>query len=173
LLDANGSVVGFNSDGTNPTAGIQSAILDEDLTTDSTINFGNGLSFSYAQADFTDKANNGTVELSVSYTRDGEYSGNVTTATGAQSAMTVLDDAVTEVSKQLQTLGALGSRLDFKEEALAEAQINTEAAFNRIMNADMAMSQLEATKYQILQQTATSMLAQANQAPQGLLSLFR
>ncbi len=84
-----------------------------------------------------------------------------------------LDTAIDTVSERLQTLGALSSRLSFKEENLASAQINTEAAYNRIMNADMAMSQLEATKYQILQQTATTMLAQANQAPQGLLSLFR
>jgi flagellin len=87
--------------------------------------------------------------------------------------MSSLDTAIDSVSDRLQAIGAVTSRLSFKEEALGEAQVNTEAAFNRIMNADMAMSQLEATKYQILQQTATSMLAQANQAPQALLSLFR
>jgi flagellin len=41
------------------------------------------------------------------------------------------------------------------------------------MNADMAQEQLEATKYSILQQTGVTMLAQANAAPQGILSLFR
>ena len=53
------------------------------------------------------------------------------------------------------------------------AQVNTEAAYNRIMNADMALEQVEASKFQILQQTAVAMLAQANMAPQGILSLFR
>ncbi len=64
--------------------------------------------------------------------------------------MASLDTAIDTVSERLQTLGAMGSRLSFKEEDLTEAQVNTEAAYNRIANADMAMSQLEATKYQIL-----------------------
>jgi flagellin len=48
-----------------------------------------------------------------------------------------------------------------------------EAAYNRIMNADMAEEQVNASKYLVLQQTAVAMLAQANQAPQFLLSLFQ
>jgi flagellin len=48
-----------------------------------------------------------------------------------------------------------------------------EASYNRIMNANMAEEQMNASKYSILQQTATAMLAQANQAPQSLLPLFR
>ena len=55
----------------------------------------------------------------------------------------------------------------------AIAHANTEAAFNRIMNANMASEQVEASKFLILQQTATAMLSQANAAPQFLLSLFR
>jgi flagellin len=51
--------------------------------------------------------------------------------------------------------------------------INTESAYNRIMNANMAEEQVEASKFAILQQTATAMLAQANLAPQFLLALFR
>lgn len=134
------------------------------------VDFGNGLSFDIAGADL-DGA--GTIEFDVAYARVGDYTVDVSDHTTATTYMGNLDSAIETVSGRLQTVGALSSRLSFKEENLAEAQINTEAAFNRIMNADMAMSQLEATKYQILQQTATSMLAQANQAPQGLLSLFR
>ncbi len=47
------------------------------------------------------------------------------------------------------------------------------ASYSRIYNADMAMEQLEATKYLVLQQTATAMLAQANLTPQSILSLIR
>jgi flagellin len=97
----------------------------------------------------------------------------VSNASAATTYMGNIDTAMTSISERLQTLGSLTSRLSFKEETLSVAQVNTEASFNRIMNADMAMSQLEATKYQILQQTATAMLAQSNQAPQSLLSLFR
>ncbi len=56
---------------------------------------------------------------------------------------------------------------------MSVAKVNTEASWNRIMNADMAYEQLEATKYQILQQTAVTMLAQANMGPQAILGLFR
>lgn len=173
LLDASGQIVSFDSDGSAGDGTLQTALTAVDLTANQTVNFGNGLQVDLTAASLGDKTAGNTVSISVSYSREGTYNGDVSTAAGAKSAMESLDSAIDTVSDRLQTLGALGSRLSFKEEALAEAQVNTEAAFNRIMNADMAMSQLEATKYQILQQTATSMLAQANQAPQALLSLFR
>ncbi len=107
----------------------------------------------------------------------GDYSDpdplNHTPGTGATGALETLDAAIAKVSKSLSSIGALSARLTFKEETLSVARVNTEAAFNRIMNADMASEQLEATKLQILQQTATAMLAQANMAPQSVLSLFR
>ena len=70
-------------------------------------------------------------------------------------------------------LGSMASRLTFKEDAVTSAYINTEAAYNRIMNANMAEEQVNASKFLILQQTAVAMLAQANMAPQFLLTLFR
>ncbi len=78
-----------------------------------------------------------------------------------------------KVSVEMSKLGSLTGRLSFKEDQISAAQINTEAAYNRVMNANMAEEQVNASKYQILQQTATAMLAQANAAPQFLLSLFR
>lgn len=96
----------------------------------------------------------------------------VGTAASAQSAMDSLTSAIASVSTRLQNIGALVSRLNFREETMTTAKVNTEAAFSRIMDADMAWEQLESTKYQILQQTATAMLAQANTAPQGVLQLF-
>lgn len=137
------------------------------------VNMGNGITATIDLTDFTGASAGDVAKLNFTYTRSGSYNGQVDTATNAESAMNALDDAIDDVSNRLTSLGALGSRLTFKEEALAEAQVNTEAAYNRIMNADMAMDQLQATKYQILQQTATAMLGQANQAPQGILSLFR
>ncbi len=92
---------------------------------------------------------------------------------GATAYMTKIDEAIAKVSDSIAKIGASVSRLTFKEETLVVAKINTEAAYSRIMNADMAAEQLEATKLQILQQTATAMLAQANVAPQAILALFR
>ncbi|HCE18008.1 MAG TPA: flagellin, partial [Anaerolinea thermolimosa] len=87
--------------------------------------------------------------------------------------MAAIETAMGKVNAELAKVGALTGRLSFKEDQVAAAQINVEAAYNRIMNANMAEEQVNASKYQILQQTATAMLAQANAAPQFLLSLFR
>ena len=87
--------------------------------------------------------------------------------------MNDIENKLNIVSNELSKLGSLTGRLTFKEDQISAAQINTEAAYNRIMNANMAEEQVNASKFQILQQTATAMLAQANAAPQFLLSLFR
>ena len=86
---------------------------------------------------------------------------------------TRVDDALDIVKAGIAQVGAFSARLTFKEEALTLQYTNTEAAYNRIMNANMAEEQVHAIKFTILQQTATAMLAQANAAPQFLLSLFR
>ncbi|MFQ5343153.1 MAG: flagellin [Anaerolineae bacterium] len=99
--------------------------------------------------------------------------GLVSSSALATAYMSTVDTAITTVSGSLATIGGLAARLNFKTEDLSNAQINTEASYNRIMNADMAAEQVNATKYTILQQTSIAMLAQANAAPQGILSLFR
>ncbi|MHB0869889.1 MAG: flagellin [Chloroflexota bacterium] len=98
---------------------------------------------------------------------------DVDTADDARAYMGKLGTAISTMSTRLQTVGSYVSRMNFREETVTIAKVNVEAAHNRIMNADMAFEQLEATKMQILQQTATAMLAQANTAPQNVLSLFR
>jgi flagellin len=94
-------------------------------------------------------------------------------ATNISNALTAIESAIDLVKSGIANTGAFGARLSFKEEALTVQYTNTEAAYNRIMNANMAEEQVEASKYLILQQTATAMLAQANMAPQFLLTLFR
>lgn len=91
----------------------------------------------------------------------------------ATAYLDLIKTASGSVSAALQTIGAATARLTFKEENVTIARTNVEAAHNRVMNADLAYEQLEATKLQILQQTAIAMLAQANVAPQNILSLFR
>ena len=89
------------------------------------------------------------------------------------TTLSSLDSAISTVSSELQKIGSLIQRLDVKEATLQVAITNTEAAASRIMDADIAKEQLEITKLQILQQTATMQLAQANSAPQNVLQLFR
>jgi flagellin len=95
------------------------------------------------------------------------------TSAAAQSAVQEITLALNAVKVGISNIGALTARMSFKEEALTVQRNNTEAAYNRIMNADMAGEQVEASKYAILQQTSTAMLSQANSAPQFLLSLFK
>lgn len=98
---------------------------------------------------------------------------NVDNHENANAYMGQIDVAIDNVNKALSYIGARTNRLNVQEENLMIARLNTEAAHNRIMHADMALEQLEASKLLILQQTATAMLAQANVGPQAVLALFR
>lgn len=88
------------------------------------------------------------------------------------TTLSSLDTAINTISRELQYVGSLSSRLDVKESTLQTAVTNTDAAASRIADADIAKEQLEMTKLQILQQTSTIQLAQANSAPQNILQLF-
>jgi flagellin len=93
--------------------------------------------------------------------------------TSANLSSLSVDTALQTVSAEIGTIGAKTNRLYVKEANLNTAITNTEAAKSRILDADIAKEQIAAVKLQILQQTSTAMLAQANQSPQVFLSLFR
>ena len=112
-------------------------------------------------------------QLSFTYEQADNFSVDVSTAAKAGAYMTTANYALDKVTSALSDLGSLSARLSYKEDTVTAANINVEAAWNRIMSANMAEEQMNASKYAILQQTAIAMLAQANQAPQNLLSLFR
>jgi len=97
----------------------------------------------------------------------------IESASTAESARENIDEALDIVKESIGQVGSYTARLSFKEDALAQAYTNVEGAYNRIMNADMAQEQVEASKFAILQQTASAMLAQANMQPQFILSLFQ
>ena len=84
-----------------------------------------------------------------------------------------LDTAITNVSKIRSDFGAVQNRLEHRLANLATYQENLTASESRIRDVDMAAEMTKFTKLNILQQAGTSMLAQANQAPQGILSLLR
>ncbi|WP_332745595.1 flagellin, partial [Hydrogenophaga sp.] len=98
---------------------------------------------------------------------------DVTTEKGAYIAMKKLDEALDQVNGARAKLGAVQSRF---ENAVANIQIGVEnlsASRGRIMDADFAKETANLSRSQILQQAGTAMVAQANQAPQGVLSLLR
>jgi flagellin len=84
-----------------------------------------------------------------------------------------IDKAIGEVSDRRAAFGAVQNRLEHRLNNLATYQENLTASESRVRDVDMAKEMVNFSKYQILQQAGTSMLAQANQSPQGVLSLLR
>jgi flagellin len=93
--------------------------------------------------------------------------------TGGLSTLTGIDNAIKNVSNARGNLGAVQNRLEHRLNNLATYQENLTASESRVRDVDMAQEMTKFTKLNILQQAGTSMLAQANQAPQGVLSLLR
>jgi flagellin len=89
------------------------------------------------------------------------------------TALAGIDQAISDVSSLRGTFGAVQNRLEHTLNNLSSYQENLMASESRIRDVDMAAEMVEFSKNQILQQAGTSMLAQANQAPQGVLSLLR
>jgi flagellin len=84
-----------------------------------------------------------------------------------------MDAAITAISTKRSDFGAVQNRLEHRLANLATYQENLTASESRIRDVDMAAEMTKFTKLNILQQAGTSMLAQANQAPQSVLSLLR
>ena len=97
----------------------------------------------------------------------------VATSEGALAALDSIDAALSFILEQRGMVGALENRLSHTISNLSNVVLNTEAAKGRIVDADFAAETGNLTKNQILQQAATSMLAQANQAKQGILALLQ
>ncbi len=96
-----------------------------------------------------------------------------TRATGAEGAITAIDSAIKTVSTTRADLGAVQNRFDHTVKNLNVAVENLSASESRIRDTDMASEMVQFTRAQILSQAGTAMLAQANQIPQGVLSLLR
>ena len=92
---------------------------------------------------------------------------------GAATAIETVQGALEKVSSQRSALGAMQNRLEHTIKNVDTASENLQASESRIRDVDMAKEMMEFTKNNILTQAAQSMLAQANQAPQGVLQLLR
>jgi flagellin len=96
-----------------------------------------------------------------------------TTGTTFDDQLSAIDAAIGQVSTQRSKLGALQNRLEHTIKNLDTSSENLQASESRIRDVDMAKEMMEYSKNNILQQAAQAMLAQANQAPQGVLQLLR
>jgi flagellin len=178
LLDSDGNAITIDADGTGAGAtGSISGTVNLGAAGMTSFDFGNGVTIGVNRG-----MANGTYTASFTVNDAGEtydVKTNGATGTALSSAadygqlMTYLESKLDTVNAQMAKLGAFTGRLTFKEDQVMASQINVEASYNRIMNANMAEEQVNASKFLILQQTSIAMLGQANQAPQFLLSLFR
>jgi flagellin len=97
---------------------------------------------------------------------------SIATGAGALSSLSLIDNAVRSVNTVRSDLGAYVNRLEFAIEGLDNQIFNTQDAESRVRDVDFARETAEFTRAQILSQSATAMMAQANQAPRGVLSLL-
>lgn len=97
----------------------------------------------------------------------------VGTASAAQSSISIIQNSITSLSALRSKLGALQNRLEHTVANLDNISENTQSAESRIRDTDMAEEMVQYSKNNILQQAGQSMLAQANQANQGVLSLLQ
>ena len=112
--------------------------------------------------------------LNISARKDGLNTENLSLATAedANEAMDQIDKAINKVSMVRASFGSIQNRLEHKIENLTTTNENLTDAESSIRDTDMASEMLNYTKYNILQQAAQSMLAQANQQPQSILQLL-
>ncbi|WP_329847793.1 flagellin [Stenotrophomonas hibiscicola] len=97
----------------------------------------------------------------------------IDTVAGAQQAIAVIDKALGSINNTRADLGAIQNRFTSVVANLQTSTENLSASRSRIKDTDFAKETAELTRTQILQQAGTAMLAQANQVPQGVLSLLR
>jgi flagellin len=110
---------------------------------------------------------------SLGLTRTDSTNLTLSTAEFANDAIGVVDDALHKINKQRANLGAYFNRLEHAAKGLLVAYENMQASESRIRDTDMAEESVAFTKNQILVQSGTAMLAQANVRPQSVLQLLR
>ncbi|HEY5851752.1 MAG TPA: flagellin, partial [Lysobacter sp.] len=115
----------------------------------------------------------GTATTVAGTAQTGFASLDISTVDGADAAMLAMDGALNAINTARANMGAVQNRFSSVVANLGSTSENLSAARSRIQDADFAAETAKLTRNQILQQAGTAMLAQANQAPQGVLSLLR
>jgi flagellin len=101
------------------------------------------------------------------------HAATIATQSDATVAMGTMDTALTTISQEQAKFGSLINRLNYSIANQSNASVMTEQAIGRVMDADFAAETTNLSKQQILNQAATSMLAQANQSKQSILALLQ
>jgi len=104
--------------------------------------------------------------------KSGAFLADLATADSANRTIGVIDNALQKISKQRADLGAYYNRLEYAAKGLMTAYENIQASESRIRDADMAEVMVDLTKNQVLVQSGTAMLAQANMKTRTILQLL-
>ena len=175
-FEEDGDVTSFVTAGTD-LSGATVTETDDTLTARGTITLTSQAGGFIKLEDGTDTAGDGLAVLGLQGSGVAEeVTGtgvNVATAANATAALTAVDAAIEKVGTFRASFGAYENRFDSAISNLTTYKSNLEAAQGRITDADFAAETSNLTKAQILQQAATSMLAQANASKQGLLALLQ
>ncbi len=177
-LDATGAGIGETTFGSNP-ATSNNGISAESATYETTY----GTITLESAGEFTLTAGaQGADELAALGLNEGSYGGavdgqfltdiDISTFEGATEALTAIDNAIGAIASQRAVLGAIQNRMESTVSNLAITAENLSAANSRIQDADFAAETAELSRTQVLQQAGISILAQANQGPQQVLSLL-
>ena len=165
---ANDAVTGLTTNGTATTAGTTTKSSTISLTSSGaagiTLGGTAGLTATGLTAGYT---------AATATAGSGVSSLDLTTAAGAQAALTTLDSALANVNSSRASLGAYQNRFSSVVTSLQTTSENLSASRSRIQDTDFAKETASLTRGQILQQAGTAMLAQANSLPNGVLALLR
>ena len=161
--------------GTPVADGTNSLVIDDDGN--AFVKNVNGGEVSYYEAELSGTAADGTDSATISYTvaADAKAVSGVTddsTKVATENPLAALDSALSDVDSLRSEMGAMQNRFDSAITNLSTTETNLSAARSRIEDADYAVEVSNMTRAQILQQAGTSVLAQANQVPQSVLSLL-
>ncbi len=178
-LDAGQSGIGestFGDTATTATSAVNSAEAQTYETTYSTIELNSAKEIS------VEIGSQGNDELEALGFKVGTFGGgesgqflteiDISTVDGATAALTAIDNAIGSIASQRAVLGAVQNRMESTVSNLAITSENLAAANSRIQDADFAAETAELSRTQVLQQAGISILAQANQGPQQVLSLL-
>ena len=182
--DSNGDEVGSVTSGSATDASASG--VSSEISVDGFGNFEVGTDLVSGASDDIDVTNNGaTLQIGANEDQNTVAAMNnmssealevnnvdLTTQSGANSAIATIDDAIEQVSAERSKLGAVQNRLEHTINNLNTSQENLTAAESRISDVDMAKEMMNMSKQQILSQAGTAMMAQANQMPQGVLQLL-
>jgi len=180
--DSNGTITAVGAAAAGTTAAGAQTLSVGGATANRNATVGGRLIFSNDSA-FTVDANVSNTTAGILSVTNGQIQGggkgttlyavDITSALGANKALSVVDAALARVSSERSKLGALQNRFQMTIENLQTSSENLSASRSRIRDADFAEETSNLSRWQVLQQAGTAMLSQANQRPQSALQLLQ